>query len=324
MEHAKLSGVLSRILSHSEDKLPKINTGAIEEPKFLTDLSADSYHADKTRMSSTGLKTMLRSPRHFLTAWSGLTEEEGEKDHFRIGRAAHLMLLEPAKFREVYVIEPVHQGLTKDGKPTTSLNAESVKIAKELWRAKQRPDAIIVSEKELDNLVGMIEAVLEHPVAAGMLQNGKPECSLNWTDEETGIMCKARPDYVVDDKNGQLHLIDFKTARDIRSGIFSSDAYRMSYGVQLAFYHDGLVRVLGRQPSTITIIAVEKEAPFESAVYPLADRWFEHGQERYKHAMRLYKKCRDTGKWPRFQQNAQLLEMPNAANFDSLPEFSFE
>ncbi len=323
MEHG-LSGVLSRILSHDEDRLPRISK-EIEQPRIIEDLSAELYHADRTRMSSTGIRKMIHSPRKFLTFWSDLdSEDEEEKDHFRIGRAAHLLLLEPQKFKELYVIEPVHTGMTKAGKPTTSSNSIEVQEAKAKWRASQSPGAVIVTQEELDNLVGMMEAVLEHPVASGMLKEGKPECTLQWTDEETGVMCKGRPDYIVNDKENNLHLIDFKTARDIRPGIFADDAYRLRYYVQLAFYHDGLVRALGRQPQSITIIAVEKKAPFEAVVYPLEDAWFEKGQIAYRHALRLYRKCRDTGKWPAFQQNAQLLSMPRKAEYESLPEFSFE
>ncbi len=320
MEH-RLSGVLNKILTYNDDNLPKITTER-ETPALIEDLSADNYHADRSRMSSSAIKKLLHSPRHFLTFWSGLDEDE-DKDHFRIGRAAHMFLLEPQKFKELYVIEPVHSGLTKQGKSTTNPNAIEVQQAKAEWRSKQRPDAIIVSDDELNNLIGMIESVLEHPVASGMLKHGKPECTLKWTDAETGIMCKARPDYIVDDQQGNLHLIDFKTTRDIRPGIFAADARRMNYGVQLAFYHDGLIAALGRQPSTITLIAVEKEAPFECSVYPMADSWFEKGQEAYRHALRTYKKCRDTGRWPAFSNNAQVLEMPNSANFDTLPEFNF-
>ncbi len=312
MEH-RLSGVLSRILSHSEERLPRVTTEQ-EQPKLIEDLQAELYHADRTRMSSSGVRKMLHSPRHFLTFWAGLDDEDQDKDHFRIGRAAHLMLLEPKKFRELYVVQP----------DFGAMQSKTNRHARDVWRASQLPGAVIVTQEELDDLVGMIEAVLEHPVASGMLKDGKPECSLQWTDEETGVMCKGRPDYIVNDNNGNIHLIDFKTARDIRAGIFADDAYRMRYHVQLAFYHDGLVRALGRQPSTITIIAVEKKAPFEAVVYPLEDLWFERGQLAYKHALRLYRKCRDTGKWPRYQQNAQLLSMPRKADFESLPEFSFE
>lgn len=310
MEH-RLAGVLGRILSQGDDKLPKIQQEK-SEPKVYWDMAPEVYHADKRRMSSSAIRKILRSPRHFLTSWTDLDEEE-DKDHFRIGRAAHSMVLEPQRFKELYVVMP-------DFGP---MQSSKNRAARDAWKAEQNPEAIIVTEKELDHLVGMVEAVMEHPVASGMLKNGRPECTLHWQDEETGILCKSRPDYIVNDKDDNLHLIDFKTSRDIRPGIFARDAYRMQYGVQLAFYHDGLVRALGRQPQSMTIICVEKEPPYEAAVYPLEDRWFEKGQEAYRHALRLYKKCRDTGHWPAFQINAQLLSMPREADFDQLPEFEF-
>jgi len=320
LEH-HLRGVLSKLLAHDEKRLPII-TADKTQIEIIEDLPAEDYHADKTRMSSTAIRNILRSPRHFLLNWQGLEDEGEEKDHFRIGRAAHLFLLEPHKFKAQYVVEPVHQGFTKDGKPTTSANALSVKEAKEHWLSQQKPDALIVSQQELDELVGMIEAVLEHPQAAGLLSNGVAETTIRWTDEETGVMCKARPDYL-SRIGDELHLIDFKTTRDIRAGIFANDGLKMGYGTQLAFYHDGVVKALGRQPTSITIIAVEKKPPHEAVVYLLNDDWFEYGQRFYKHALKIYKKCRDTGKFPAFQNGSQMLSMPSRAQQDQVPEFDF-
>lgn len=321
MEH-RLSGTLPRLLSPDKERLPKIVDG-IEAPEYIEDLPPEEYHNDRSRMSSSGIVKMLHSPRQFLKFWSGYEEDE-DADHFRIGRAAHLMLLEPKKFREIYVVEPVHQGWTKDGKPTTSTNAQSVKDAAAAWLLAQPKGACIVTQEELDDIVGMIESVLEHPVACEMLKSGKPETTLRWTDRETGIRCKARPDYLVNDRNGDLHLIDFKTTRDIRAGIFSADAHRLRYGTRMAFYHDGVVEALGRQPKTITLIAAEKKSPYEAAVYPLDDSWFENGQREYRHSMKLLEKCLKTGKWPAQQVTAQVLSMPNRAIYDQLPEFDFE
>lgn len=310
MEH-RLTGVLGRILSQSDDKLPKIENEK-SEAKVYWDMPPEIYHAEKRRMSSSGVRKMLHSPRHFLTYWTD-NEEEEEKDHFRIGRAAHMMLLEPQKFRELYIVQP----------DFGAMQSSKNRAARDEWKQQQDPQAVIVTEDELNHLVGMMESVMEHPTASNMLKNGRPECSLHWRDEETGVLCRGRPDYLVNDKDDNIHLIDFKTSRDIRPGIFARDAHRLNYGVQLAFYHDGIVQALGRQPASITIIAVEKEPPYEAVCYPLEDKWFEKGQEAYRHALSLYKKCRDTGKWPAYQSNAQLLSMPREADFDVLPEFQF-
>lgn len=321
MEH-RLSGVLNKILSFDKANMPRIASkdnivdGVMVDfnTSFYEDMSPEQYHADRTRMSSTAIRKLLHSPRQFLTFWQGLDTEEEEPDHFRIGRAAHMFLLEPSKFRDSYIIQP----------DFGAMQSSKNRAARDAWRADLPPQTIVVTENELTMLIGMIESVLEHPIASKMLENGKPECTIHWTDEETGVMCKARPDYIVKDGGDNLHLIDFKTTRDIRAGIFSYDVMRLGYNVQLAFYHDGLVRSFQRQPQTITIIPVEKKEPHETAVYPLSDKFFEDGQEDYKHALRLYRKCMDTGKWPAYSNTAAVLEAPNTINFKIRPEFNFE
>ncbi len=322
MEH-RLTGTLSKLLAAGQNhgQLPSISSGS-DRPLFLTDLSHELYHADKTRMSSTAVRKLLRSPRNFLNSWFDIEKDiDDDEDHFRIGRAAHMMLLEPDLFRKRHVVMPLFEGLTKEGK--MSAQSKDAKDKRAAWIAQQEFGSLIVTQPELDMLIGMIEAVLEHPVANGMLSKGKPECSVHWTDPATGVMCKARPDFILEEANGDIHLVDFKTTRDIRPGIFAYDIERYGYHTQLAFYHDGIVAALGKQPQSITLVVVEKNAPYEAAVYPLHDDWFEEGQRQYRHALQLYKKCREQNKWPAFQSNAQMLNMPNRHKDNSLPEFGF-
>lgn len=324
MESQQLTGALSRLLAFDKDKLPQLDLEVAEKPEIIKDLPAEQYFADRTRINSSAIKKILRSPRHFLTDWfGGVDEDEEEPDHFRIGRAAHLMLLEPQIFRELHVVEPEFIGLTKDGKPTKNPNALDVKMQREQWRAKQKPGAIILTQEELDHLVGMIEAVLEHPIANSMLKTGVAECTIHWTDRDTGVKCKGRPDFLTFEDGGEFHLLNFKTARNIQPGVFADDALRLQYHLSEAFYADGLLEVYGRLPSTMTLFPVEKSPPYEAAVYPLEDAWFEQGRAMYKHGLQIYRRCRDTGRWPAYQQNAQMLSMPNRAKYMMLPEFDF-
>lgn len=323
MEHF-ISNTLQKLIKPDLTKLPKITIGE-QETKIIKDMPAEQYHADKDRMSSTALRRLLKSPRSFLATWTGLEkeDEEDEPDYFRIGRAAHMALLEQELFRKTYVIEPIHQGFTKDGKPTTSANAESVKAAKELWRAQQKPDALILSEKEMEMLLGMLESVLEHKIANGLLKDGQPETTLQWIDIDTGVWCRARPDYLVQDKNGGLHVIDFKTTRDIQSGFFATEIVKKGYHTQLAFYHDGVMECFGKQPQSLTIIATEKKYPYETAVHILHDQYFEKGQELYKHALGIYKRCIEENNWPSYSQSAAMIQPPNSIQYQTLPEFQW-
>jgi hypothetical protein len=317
-----LSGVLSKILSYNRDQMPQFDNEFLNKAEIIKGNPADSYFSDKTRMNSTSLKNILRSPRYFLSQWKEISDDK-EADHFRIGRAAHLMLLEPDIFRRLHVVEPEFIGVTKDGKPTKNPNALDVKKQKEEWLAKQSPDAIILKQEELDQLVGMIESVLDHPVANAMLKNGVAEATIKWTDRDTGIMCKGRPDFITFEPNGDYHLIDFKTSRNIQRGSFTKDIISMQYHLSMAFYADGLMEVYGRLPSSISLFPVEKTSPHEAAVFIFEDEWYEIGKQMYKAGLNLYKKCIDEGKWPRFQHNAQTIAMPQWAQDYIEPEYNF-
>ena len=83
------------------------------------------------------------------------------------------------------------------------------------------------------------------------------------------MLCRGRPDYIVRDKEGGLHLVDLKTTRDASKGLFSREIMRHQYHIQLAFYHDGIVQATGQQPQSINIVAVEKTAPYECFCFPV-------------------------------------------------------
>lgn len=233
------------------------------------------------------------------------------------------MLLEPDKFRQLHVVEPEFIGVTKDGKPTKNPNAIDVKNQREEWRSKQSPQALILTEEEVGNLVGMIESVLEHPIANSMLKKGVAESVIKWTDRDTGVMCKGKPDYLTFEDNKDFHLIDFKTSRNIQSGVFMRDIVNLQYHLSMAFYADGLLEVYGRLPSTLTIFPVEKTPPYEAAVFVLDDDWYDIGRRMYKDGLELYKKCIDSGKWPAFSSKAEAMSMPQWAQDYSAPEFKF-
>ena len=123
MEHG-----ISRLLRPDLTVLPKIIKETDKHPEpWIGYMESDTYHGDKERISSSGVREILKSPRKFLQMWlEGDTDEDQEADHFRFGRAAHLFILEPEKFRQVYVVEPEFTAFTKQGKPTKSANAEGV------------------------------------------------------------------------------------------------------------------------------------------------------------------------------------------------------
>lgn len=282
------------------------------------------YADERKSMNSSALRKILKSPRHFLSYMLDQQEdeEEREKEHFRFGRAAHLMMLEPARFRELYVVMPVFTGLTKEGKESTQ--SKEARDKKSLWLNNQKPDAVILTEKEMVDLTGMVESVMSHSIAANLLQDGSPEVSGWFTDDETKVNCRFRADYISKDREGQVHLIDLKTAREGSAGLFSHEIHRLKYHLQMAFYYDGLTKIMKKEPQTATFIVVEKTPPYEVYVYACDDNMIDMGREWYRQALRIYKRCVETNQWPGAQNQAQMISLPKFAQMDTFPEFDFK
>ncbi len=97
------------------------------------------------------------------------------------------------------------------------------------------------------------------------------ETALTWT--YGGVACKGMIDGLFDG-----YLGDLKSCQDASPQAFAPECYRYLYHGQCAWYCEGLrkndIAIKGAR-----IIAIEKEPPYASADYILADRWLEMGTE---------------------------------------------
>lgn len=315
MEHG-----INKILKTGNYKFPEINSKRPNE--LVHEVSFETYHGDLSAISSSGVRMLLRSPMHFVSWLINRDNEEEEKDYFRFGRAAHMALLEPAKFKDSYIIEPIFEAPTKDGKMSTR-SKEAVE-KREKWRAELDADSLVITEQEMQDLTGMIDSVMSHSVARNLLVDGRPEVSGWWTEPETGVLCRIRPDYLSTDSDGNIHLIDFKTTIDARTGMFSESIYKYMYHVQMAFYYDGIKEILKKEPATASFIAIDKKSPYSCGVYICDDNMLEMGRQWYKYALQLYSQCIKRNQWPGIQTQAQMISLPRRAEFDAFPQFQFE
>lgn len=303
-------------------QLPLIDKDNLGKQELIYDLPMEDYHSDRAHISSTGVKKLLKSPEHFMCWLAGVDqEEEEEKDHFRFGRAAHMAILEPKKFEEVYIVEPVHEGLTQDGKMSTQ--SKAAKEAKQKWRDALPPGSMVITELEMVTLTGMIESLMAHPQASQMFMDGRPEVTGLWTHEETGIRCRIRPDYLTD-KDGNLYILDLKTTRDMSKGLFSNDIARLRYHLSLAFYYDGIKKITGRQPAAAAFVVSEKTPPYSCGVYWAPDDMLDQGRQWYGYALKVLKRCMDTGEWPGPQGEGELINLPRWTENEVFPQFSWK
>lgn len=316
MEH----GLLPPWFTGDTGSLPTLNRK--EPDELLYDVPFEDYLSDLSCISSSGLKIFLQSPYHFLSAimkrFKG--DEDEDKDCFRFGRAAHMMILEPAKFRELFLLEPVHAGKTKDGRD--SAQSAEARANKELWWSKVPKNAVVMNEEEMQDLTYMVQSLMYHNQIKNILKNGRAEVTGKFVDKDTGIRIRIRPDYLTIDKDDCLYISDLKTTRDASRRPFRRQSEDYKYYLQAALYADGIQQITGKQIHAVALIAMEKKPPYTVANYWMDEDDLDIGRREYKHALMFLKKSLVEGKWPSFQQDGEVLKL-TGLQYLELPQFDY-
>ena len=274
------------------------------EPHWVYELDESAYHADRTAVSSTSLRAILKSPKTF---WSQFVDGIGkeETDAMKFGRLAHMAILEGEKFKERYRVMPRFSGLTKDGRE--SEQSGEARDKRKAWLADQPPGAVVVTEEERDQLLGMIDSVLAHPVASELLKNGGTEVSGYYVDPKTGVKCRIRTDFLSFDGDT---LVDVKTTLDCSIQEFSKQVWNRRWDFQLAMYSAGVEAITKQKPKQEVFIAIEKVPPYEVAVYVADDVLMTIGRVDYRRALDKLHACIQANRWEGYSDGIQNLFLP--------------
>ena len=146
-----------------------------------------------------------------------------------------------------------------------------------------------------------------------MLEDGEAETSLFWTDDDTGLPCRIRPDWMC-----EYGMADLKSCCGASKDSFSKAIANLGYDVQAAFYTDGMKAVTGKSVN-FYFIAVEKNAPYSTACYIASQEMIEVGRAKYRGALQLLKWCQENKQYPGYQPSGEIetIDLPRwAANFD--------
>ncbi len=247
--------------------MPPIKHTLIHENGVFFGLPAEEYHA-ALALSASGIKWLRVSPLDWW-ARSPLNPKPFEPEssdamiagtayHKRIleGREAFLAAYAPslnqADYPEALVTnEQLYQAIVDRGSMTKK-SARKDELIHELrrvwpqapiWQMMQTMHAELHSGKTLlsAELMARIEyaaAMIEkHPQLSLAFTGGMPEVSIFWTDEETGIPCKARLDYLKPQAVVDLKTFTNQFGMPIRKAIARQMAnYR--YHIQARWYLD--------------------------------------------------------------------------------------
>ena len=247
------------------------------------------------------LKHMAESPAHYRAA---LREPGKDTDALAIGRAFHCLVLEPFEFSNRFAIWPEASGQRR-GKAWEAFCAEA--------QAYAEPKTIL-REQDLGSIRAMAAAVHDHPAFATVCASERPavESTLVWTDEETGLRCKGRADYIGPDTRV---LVDLKSTMTTHAKRFGSAAARLAYHGQFAHYAAGVRAKYGFEPRCY-IIAVEKTRPFDVAVFEVLPDDLRLGEALRRDLLTKLVECQRTDTWPTRSTGILPLQLPAWAYAD--------
>lgn len=279
------------------------------EPGIYARDAVDYDAIDAVNQST--LKLIGKSPLHYRHA---LEHGRAPTDTMRLGSLTHTLLFEPHRFERDYVVWEPPPSAKSDAR--TGKAFEAFKLA--------AGDRTIVRHRDVDGARAMVEAVHRSKLAQRYLRSGLREPVLVWRDKVTGILCKARLDFVSDAVADVM--VELKTANDVAPWSFESAFAKRAYDVQCAFYADGYETITGR-PLFAKCVAIENTAPHDVIVYDL-NEVIDTGREIYREMMEKLAECQRSGLWlgqhPLHELKLRLPKWRDPDDQDELAELGLE
>lgn len=274
----------------------------IPESGIIIGMSNAEYHALPS-VSSSMLKTILRSPAHYYAAYLDGAPRKEPTASMVLGSLTHTLFLEPMQFNDEYIVAPAWDARTKEGK-----------AIRDAFMAAAEGKTVITQEQH-DTARMMAKALRGHAINEAMT-DGFAEASIFWADEQTGLACRIRPDYhIAPCEMWPTGLIlDVKSTDDARAEAFARTCVNFGYDLSAAMYSDGFQQHYGTtEPPLFLLLVVERDAPFAVACYECSPEMLDKGNEKYRRAMQLLADSTASGEWPAYDEGIQLLNLPKWA-----------
>lgn len=283
----------------------------VPRAELVPDMSIEDYHdlgniakhGDKAVLSKSMLPELI-CPEDFQ--WKYLFgNAEPDADHLNVGNAVHTLALEPRLFEDRFYV--LGEGIVR--------NAKHEKYQNELANAAGRK---IITPKDFVKIQGMADALRRKPKALALLDApGKIEASIFWTDPETGIKLRCRPDFMRDDRL----IVDLKTGHTAEPGLFFSTAWDFFYDVSAAMTTEGYEALTGEEPQNYVFLVIEDKPPHKIEIYDTFRPddfgnvcYVEAGKVRLRKLLQKYKFCRENDYWPSYNDVVVPMGYPYRAN----------
>ena len=264
----------------------------------LHELTNKEYHSS-AGISKSGLDLVNESPSSYI--WR--KEAPVNEDKLRVldfGSHFHSFFLEPEEFKKNFQVMP-----SFNRRKPAEKQAEL-----DLIQAMKLDGIIPVTNDDYIKLNQMRYSALAHPTVKEIMRhgNGVSEQSIYWNDEETGELCKCRPDYMLQ-RSDCVQIPDLKTTADISSIEKSIANFR--YHVQDAFYTDGISKYFEGE---IDFMFIFVSTTINCGRYPvrvvrLTDCAKYEGRQEYRKNLNTYHSHKESGSW----ETVETVDLPHWA-----------
>ena len=241
------------------------------------------------------LSHMRKSPAHYQHA---LTHTRAATSALNTGSALHALVFEPETYAERFT--------------TYTASKTKGEGARKAWDAFQEESQArgltILDTDEAQRAEGMAAAARVKAGAYIAPSKGRAEIPITWTDAETGLLCKARLDWLTIDRL----LIDLKSTRSTEEHAFANQAWKLSYFHQQIFYSMGVAAATGctLEEVPFLFVAVESEPPYDVALFEPCEESRQAAHEDVKRLMTLLAECQRTGRYPGRYEEPCILKAP--------------
>lgn len=256
---------------------------ADREPGVYDDIPIDEYHQDRTSLSVSGAKELLAScPAKFRYLQD---HPNAPTAAMEFGTALHALVLGNGPD-----IEVCDYASWKSGK------------AQEDKLAALADGKIPVLAKEKAQLDGMAAAVRNHHTAGPRFApgSGVAERSLYLRHRDTGVMRRARPDWLPHFTGERLLVPDLKSCVKADLDSVQKDIANYRYFMQGPWYLD-LIKGLGlcgdEEPKFLFVF-VEKSPPYLVTVVEQDQTSLDIGRRENASALHTYAECLASDRWP--------------------------
>lgn len=281
----------------------------VSEPGVY-DMPADDYHRDPVpggSLSSSGARLLLPPGCPALFAYDRAHPKPPRKV-FELGHAAHKLVLGVGP--ELVLVD-------RDRWDTDKVKAEVAAI--------RAAGNVPLKHAEYDQVHEMAAVLRAHPIASALLRpgSGRPEQSLFWVDEPTGVTRRARLDWLPNATGRRMVIPDYKTADSADPDKFSKKLHEYGYALQAPWYVDGAIALgLADRDAAFVFVVQEKTPPYLVNVIQPNDFAMRYGRSLNRAALALYAECTKTGIWGGYSDDVVEVGMPAWIERSHLEEYA--